>query len=211
MHHPSASPSRRIVVGISGASGALYAQRLIRVLLSLGHEVHLTITDAGRRLLHDELGLGLRQINTLAGLPDGDDPSEHGLLVHPIKDIGANIASGSFRTHGMIVVPCSSHSLGAIASGLGDTLLTRAAAVTLKERRPLVLCHRESPLTMIDIENMRRVTEAGGVIAPTNPGFYLGPTTIDDLVDFVVARSLDQLGVEHELDVRWDTSREPAH
>ncbi|MHC4976122.1 MAG: UbiX family flavin prenyltransferase [Planctomycetota bacterium] len=203
MLHERTDPSRRIVLGISGASGALYARRALRALVSQEYQVHLTITDAGRRLLHDELGMGLRDISALAGLPECDDPSEHGLYVHPIKDIGATIASGSFETRGMIVMPCSAHTLGAIASGLGDTLLTRAAAVTLKERRPLVLCHRESPLTMIDIENMRRVTEAGGIVAPTSPGFYLGPRTIDDLVDFVVARSLDLLGVEHGLDVRW--------
>jgi polyprenyl P-hydroxybenzoate/phenylacrylic acid decarboxylase-like protein len=200
--------ANRVVLGITGASGAGYAQRLLQELLRLEFEVHLTITDAGRRLLHDELGMSLSQVSQLAGLPDGADPADHGLFVHPIKDIGATIASGSFLTRGMVVMPCSSHTLGAIASGLGDTLLTRAAAVTLKERRRLVLCHRESPLTLIDIENMRRVTQAGGIIAPTNPGFYLNPTTIADLVDFVVGKTLDLLDIEHELPVRWGEAKQ---
>jgi flavin prenyltransferase len=195
--------TNRVVLGISGASGAVYTRRLLRLLLEAGQEVHLTITDYGKRLLFDELGLRLADINTLAAIPEGDDPADHGLFVHPIKDVGATIASGSFLHDGMIVMPCASHTLGAIASGLGDNLLTRAAAVTLKERRPLILCHRESPLTMIDIENMRRVTQAGGVIAPTNPGFYLHPKSIDDLIDFVVAKPLDLLGVPHNLNVRW--------
>lgn len=202
-------PANRVVVGISGASGALYARRLIRLLLDAGREVHLTITDAGRRLLLDELGIQLRDIHRLADIPEGDDPADHGLILHPVKDVGATIASGSFLHDGMIVMPCSGHTLGAVASGLGDNLLTRAAAVTLKERRPLILCHRESPLTAIDIENMRRVTEAGGVVCPTNPGFYLHPNTIDDLVDFVVAKPLDLLGVPHTLDVRWKDEPSP--
>lgn len=202
-------PANRVVVGISGASGALYARRLIRLLLDAGREVHLTITDAGRRLLLDELGIQLRDIHRLADIPEGDDPADHGLILHPVKDVGATIASGSFLHDGMIVMPCSGHTLGAVASGLGDNLLTRAAAVTLKERRPLILCHRESPLTAIDIENMRRVTEAGGVVCPTNPGFYLHPQTIDDLVDFVVAKPLDLLGVPHTLDVRWKDEPSP--
>jgi len=202
-------PVSRVVVGISGASGALYARRLVRLLLDAGREVHLTITDAGRRLLLDELGIQLRDIHRLADLPQGDDPADHGLILHPVKDVGATIASGSFLHDGMIVMPCSGHTLGAVAGGLGDNLLTRAAAVTLKERRPLILCHRESPLTAIDIENMRRVTAAGAVVCPANPGFYLHPKTIDDLVDFVVAKPLDLLGVPHTLDVRWKDEPSP--
>lgn len=196
-------PTNRVVVGISGASGAVYARRLIGLLLEAGREVHLTITDYGRRLLLDELGLQLRDYHRLAGLPDGCDPGEHGLFIHPVKDVGANIASGSFLHDGMVIMPCSSHTLGAVASGLGDNLLTRAAAVTLKERRPLVVCHRESPLTAIDIDNMRRLTEAGAVVCPTNPGWYLHPKSLDDIIDFVVAKPLDLLGVPHSLNVRW--------
>lgn len=195
---------KRIVVGISGASGALYAQRLVRVLVAGGHEVHITATGPGQRLLHDELGMERLDVAALAGLADGEDPESRGVFNHSWKDVGAVIASGSFLHDGMAIVPCSSNTLGAIANGIGDNLLTRAAQVTLKERRRLVLVHRETPLGMIDIENMRRVTEAGAIVCPANPGFYLLPRSIDDLVDFVVGKVLDLLSVPHGLDVRWE-------
>jgi len=198
---------KRIVVGISGASGALYAQRLVSALIALGHEAHITVTDAGKRLLFDELGIRFPQeAATLCGLAGDIPPAEltaHGVYLHPIKDIGADIASGSFLHDGMVVMPASSHTLNAIAAGLGDNLLCRAAAVTLKERRRLVVCHRESPLTLMDIRAMETLTLAGAVVAPTNPGFYLGPENVGDLVDFVVAKSLDLLGVEHSISARW--------
>jgi 4-hydroxy-3-polyprenylbenzoate decarboxylase len=200
--------TNRVILGISGASGAIYAQRMLRLLLDSGREVHLVVTDYGRRLLMDELSIRPVELHKLADLPDDIDPRDRGLFIHPIKDVGANIASGSFLHDGMIIMPCSSHTLGAVASGLGDNLLTRAAAVTLKERRPLVLCHRESPLTRIDIQNMDRLTGAGAVIAPTNPGFYLHPQSLDDIIDFVVGRTLDLIGVEHNLNIRWKD--EPA-
>ena len=193
----------RIVVGVTGASGALYAQRLVRVLIALGREVHLTATAPGLRLLHDELGMEGLDLATLAGLPAGADPRDHGVFAHPWRDIGASIASGSFLHGGMVVVPCSGNTLGAIAGGLGDNLLTRAAQVCLKERRPLILVHRESPLSLLDIENMRRVTEAGAIVAPANPGLYFLPTTIEEIVDFVVAKTLDLLKIEHDLTPRW--------
>lgn len=195
--------TNRVILGVSGASGAIYAQRMLRLLLDSGREVHLVVTDYGRRLLMDELSIRPVELHKLAGLPDDIDPRDRGLYIHPIKDVGANIASGSFLHDGMIIMPCSSHTLGAVASGLGDNLLTRAAAVTLKERRPLVLCHRESPLTRIDIQNMDRLTGAGAIIAPTNPGFYLHPRSLDDIIDFVVGRTLDLIGVEHNLNIRW--------
>jgi len=198
------SNSRRIVVGISGASGALYARRLVGALVALGHEVHLTATGPGQRLLCDELGMEGVDAAALAGLPDGADPAEHGVFAHPWRDVGAVIASGSFLHDGMVVIPCSSNTLGKIANGMGDNLLTRAAQVTLKERRRLILVHRETPISLIDIENMRRVTEAGAIVAPANPGFYLLPASIEDLVDFVVAKALDLLGVEHKIGARWD-------
>jgi len=206
---------KRIVLGISGASGALYTQRLLSTLLELGHEVHLTITDAGKRLVYDELALKFPQdAARLAGLHESIPPAElraHNLFLHPIKDIGADIASGSFLHDGMVVMPASAHTLNAIASGIGDNLLCRAAAVALKERRPLVICHRESPLTLIDIQNMERLTLAGAIVMPTNPGFYLLPKTIDDLVDFVVAKALDLLKIEHTLSKRWSADLEAAH
>jgi 4-hydroxy-3-polyprenylbenzoate decarboxylase len=197
---------KRLVVGVTGASGAIFAQRLIQLLVAGGHEVHLVVTAYGRRLLHDELGMQTLDVHALAGLDPSADPRAHGVYVHPHKDVGATIASGSFRHDGMIVMPCSSNTLGAIAAGVSNELLTRAAQVALKERLPLVLCHRESPLSLIDIENMRRVTLAGAIVAPINPGYYLQPRCIGDLVDFVVGRTLDLVGVRHTLPIRWGES-----
>lgn len=208
--HLSPDRPRRFVVGITGASGAVYAQRVITELVRLGHETHIVITSYGKRLLHDELGLeaithrpgGGLQI--LAGIPEDADPADHRIVLHPAKDVGASLASGSFRHDGMIIVPCSSNTLGAIASGLGDQLVTRAAAVCLKERFPLVLCHRETPVNRIDIENMLRCHDAGAIIMPTNPGFYLNPTSVSEIVDFVAARALDLVRVDHALSRRWE-------
>jgi 4-hydroxy-3-polyprenylbenzoate decarboxylase len=197
--------TRRIVVAITGASGAVYAQRLITELVRLQHETHVVTTSYGRRLLHDELGLESLDLNALASLPEDADPRQHNLIAHPAKDVGASLGSGSFRHDGLVVLPCSSNTLGAIASGNGDQLVYRAAAVALKERLPLILCHRESPLNLIDIENMRKVTLAGAIVAPTNPGFYYLPSTIHELVDFVVARVLDLLHIPHNVSKRWST------
>lgn len=209
MHPIPPTPSgRRFIVAITGASGAVYSRRLISTLVALGHETHVLVTTYGKRLLHDELGMEGVNLRALAGLPEGADPREFRLFSHPAKDVGASPASGSFRHDGMIVMPCSSNTLGAIAGGVGNELVYRAAAVALKERMPLILCHRESPLSLIDIENMRKVTLAGAIVAPTNPGFYLLPRTVDDLVDFVVARVLDLVKVEHELSRRWEGARQ---
>jgi len=190
---------RRIVVGITGASGAMYAQTVVRGLLDAEIEVHLVITKNGRRLIHDELGIESSDVQALAARPDPR------IVQYPISDVGAAIASGSFQTDGMVVVPCSSSGLGMMAGGLGSNLLYRAAAVTLKERRPLVVCHREMPLTLIDIENMRTLALAGATIAPANPGWYFVPQSIDELSDFVAARLLDLLGVEHRIGKRWSS------
>lgn len=199
--------TRRHILGISGASGAIYAQRMFRCMLRARCEVHLVVTNYGKRLLHDELGMEGLNVHALAGLDSDADLREHNIFVHPSKDVGASIASGSFRHDGMVVMPCSSNTLGAVASGISDELLTRAAQVALKERLPLVLCHRESPLSLVDIENMRTLTLAGAIVAPTNPGYYLLPQSVGDIVDFVVGRTLDLIGVPHELNVRWG---EPA-
>lgn len=204
--------TRRFVVGISGASGAAYAVRLLELLLEGGHEVHLVVTDNGRRLLHDELGitgLGLASLAPALASRAREIEGEDGrrLFIHPHKDVGAVIASGSFLHDGMVVIPCSSSALGYIATGSGTNLLARAAAVTLKERRRLILVHRESPLSLIDIRNMEAVTLAGGTIAPANPGLYLKPTSIAELVDFVVGKCLDLLGVEHALHTRWKQAK----
>lgn len=192
---------RRIVVGISGASGASYAQRLVRLLVEADVDVHLVVSPLGQRLLHDELGMEGIDLTALA---EREQPP---ITLHHWRDVGAPIASGSFAHDGMIICPCSNHTLAAIAQGLSDNLMHRAANVTLKERRPLVIAHREMPLSLIEIRNMQQVTEAGGIICPTNPGFYMLPRTIDDLVDFVVGRLLDVLGIGHDLPVRWDQSQ----
>jgi flavin prenyltransferase len=195
------------VVGVTGASGADYALRLVEQLLVRGCEVHLVVSEYGRRLLFDEAAIKELSLESLApNLASGSDREsfEKRLFIHPNKDVGAVIASGSFLHGGMVVIPCSSTSLGAIATGSGSNLLTRAAMVTLKERRPLIVCHRETPLNLIDIENMRTLTLAGAIICPTNPGFYLGPRTVAELVDFMVGKVLDLLRVEHELKTRWE-------
>lgn len=202
-------PSRRFVVGISGASGAAYALRLLELLLQAGHEVHLVVTRHGRRLLLEEAGIARLSLEALVPAV-ADWPMEGAcgtLVLHADSDVGASIASGSFPHDGMVVVPCSSASLGSIASGSGQNLLTRAALVTLKERRPLILCHRETPLSLVDIENMRTVTLAGAIVCPTNPGLYLMPTTVAELVDFIAGKVLDLLGVEHALKTSWDEHR----
>jgi len=200
---------KRIVVGVSGASGAVYATRLVEQLLTHGHEVHLVVTEYGRRLLSDELSikeLSLASLVPSMAAQAGEIENKR-LFIHPHKDVGAVIASGSFLHDGMVVIPCSSTALGYIASGSGSNLLGRAAMVTLKERRTLVVVHRESPLSLIDIRNMETVTLAGGIIAPANPGFYLGPQTVADLVDFVVGKCLDLLKVEHDLKTRWEAGK----
>jgi 4-hydroxy-3-polyprenylbenzoate decarboxylase len=200
-----AHSTKRFVVGITGASGAVYAQRLIELMLRAGVEVHLVVSAIGQRLLHDELGMEGVDLDALAG-DDATPEVRARLIQHNFRDVGAPIASGSFRHDGMIVIPCSSNSLAAIATGASQNLLHRAAHVTLKERRRLVLVHREMPLSLVDIRNMAAVTEAGAIVAPASPGFYMLPNRVEDLVDFVVGRCLDLLGVEHDLAIRWDKS-----
>jgi len=199
---------RRFVVGISGASGAAYALRLMEQLLSMEHEVHLVVSEYGRRLLFDESGIKRLVAEDLVPSLSGK-PALDRLIIHPHKDVGAVIASGSFLHDGMVVMPCSSTTLGAIATGAGSNLLTRAAMVSLKERRPLIVCHRETPLSYIDIENYRTLTLAGAIICPTNPGFYLLPRSINDIVDFMVGKVLDLLKVEHKLQTRWEEHATP--
>ncbi len=190
------------MLGVSGASGAAYTIRLLEQLLLAGTEVHFVVTDYGRRLLFDEERIThIDFANLCPTIADAD--AARRLIIHPNKDVGATIASGSFLHDGMVVLPCSSASLGALATGSGSNLLTRAAMVTLKERRPLIVCHRESPLSLIDIDNMRTLTLAGAIVCPTNPGFYLKPQSVQDVVDFMVAKVLDLLHTEHALLRRW--------
>lgn len=195
---------RQIVVAITGASGVIYGRRLVQMLAAADVHQHVVVSPMGRRVLADELGL--REV-TLAGLV-GHEPAAATLYAH--EDLGARIASGSFRTDGMVICPCSSHTLSAVAAGLGNNLVTRAATVTLKEGRRLVLVPREMPLSQIELANMLRVSQAGGTICPACPGFYMQPRDVTDVVDFVVGRVLDLLDVPHTLNTRWDPARDTS-
>ncbi len=187
-----------IVVAITGASGAIYAQRLLHALARQKANVHLVISPLGRRLLHDELGMEQLDLTMLAGRPD------HSITLYNYNDVGSRLASGTFRHQGMVIIPCSSNTLGEIASGIGDNLIARSAAVALKERRRLILVHREMPLSPIDINNYKTLTDAGAIIAPANPGWYFNPTSLADIADFVAGKVLDLLGVEHALYAPWN-------
>ena len=183
---------RRVVVGITGASGIPYSKDLLETLRRAGGvEVHLVATDGARRVAADELGTTLEELSALVD------------VVHPNKDIGASIASGSFRTLGMVVVPCSATTLSKVAYGVCDNLVTRAAYVHLKERRPLVLVPREAPLPLPTLEAMVKAAQAGATILPASPGFYTRPQSIDDLLGFVTQRVLDLLGIEADRAPRW--------
>jgi flavin prenyltransferase len=189
--------TKRVVVGVTGASGAVYARRLVQCLCDADAEVHLIVSPFGRRLFHDELGLDSINADTLIGRPSDR------LIRHPYRDVGSVLGSGSFSTDGMIVCPCSSNTLGSIAAGLGGNLIDRSAQVTIKEMRRLVLVPREMPMSRIDLLNAVRLSESGVVICPASPGFYMLPKSIDDLVDFVVGKLLDLVGVRHNLNTRW--------
>jgi 4-hydroxy-3-polyprenylbenzoate decarboxylase len=197
-----------LVVGVTGASGAPYAVRLLRALAEAGRPVWLTISGHGFRLLETESGIAsLEQLRLAVGAEAWDRE----VTVFDDRDRGARPASGSARTAGMVICPCSMGTLAAVSIGTSRSLVERAADVTLKERRPLLLVTRETPLSMVHLENMLRATRAGAIVLPASPGFYHRPTTIDQLVDFVVARVLDLLGVEHAVGRRWgDMALEPA-
>jgi 4-hydroxy-3-polyprenylbenzoate decarboxylase len=193
-----------IVTAITGASGALYAQRFIQGLVAAGVNVHLVVSPLGRRLLHDELGMEGVDLAALAGA------AEHTVTLYNYGDVGCRLASGSFLHQGMVIVPCSSNTLAAVAHGIGDNLISRAAAVTLKERRRLVLAHREMPLSPIDVNNYKILTDAGAIIAAANPGFYLNPNCVGDIVDFVAGKLLDLVSVPHALETRWEAKKPAA-
>ena len=181
----------RVVVGITGATGALYGVRLLQRLKATGCETHLVASPAGVLNVHHELGLDRNALEALAD------------TAYNPADVGAAIASGSFATTAMVVAPCSMKTLAAIAHGLSDNLLSRAADVTLKERRRLVLMVRETPFNLAHLRNMTAVTEMGGVIFPPLPAFYHRPTTIDDLVNDTVERVLSLLGVADAQPKAW--------
>ena len=184
-----------VIVGISGATGIIYGIETLRALKMLGVEAHLIISEAGVRTLNYETDLGMDDLRELAN------------VIHSVKDIGASIASGSFRTQGMIVAPCSIKTLSGIANSFDTNLLIRTADVTMKERRPLVLLVRETPLHKGHLELMSRASDYGATIMPPVPAFYTKPKTINDLVRQTVGRALDHLGLDHELIERWNGGR----
>ena len=197
-------PPLPLVVAITGASGAAYGVRLLEVLLAAGREVHLSISASGQAVIGEELErrIDLDRFDPSA-LFGGPQPDAGRLRYHHYKNLMAAIASGSALTAGMVICPCSGSTLAAIAHAMGENLIHRAAEVHLKERRPLVVVPRETPLSLPQLRNMQALHEAGAVVLPASPGFYHGPRTLADLVDFVVARVCDQLGVTNSLVTRW--------
>lgn len=188
-------PVRRIIVAITGASGAIYGVRLLQALQEMretaGVESHLLMSPAGLMTVQHELQMAREEVQALAH------------VVHNVRDVGATIASGSFGAEAMVVAPCSMKTLAAVAHGLSDNLIARAADVTLKERRRLILMVRETPLNLAHLRNMTAVTEMGGIVFPPVPGFYQRPKTIDDLIDHTVGRVLDLLGLPQTLAPDW--------
>jgi 4-hydroxy-3-polyprenylbenzoate decarboxylase len=190
---------RRIVVAITGATGAVYGVQLLERLRAIpGVETHLVISDAATLTLHQEVGLQRRDVEALAH------------VVHKNREIGASIASGSFQTDGMVIAPCSMKTLAAVAHGLSDNLIARAADVILKERRRLVLMVRETPFNLAHLRNMTAVTEMGGIVFPPLPSFYNKPGSIAEMVDHTVARVIDLLGIENGIAPRWTGLKDGA-
>lgn len=188
----SSAPARRLIIAITGATGVAYGVRLLEHLQVVPEiETHLLISDAGVLNLHQELDMRRKEVEALAD------------VTYNVRDVGASIASGSFQSDGMIVAPCSMKTLAAVANGLSDNLITRAADVVLKERRRLTLMVRETPFNLAHLRNMTSVTEMGGIIFPPLPGFYHRPATINEMIDHTVGRVLDLYGVTHTLTPRW--------
>ena len=216
------TPPLPVVLAMTGASGAPYAVRLLEVLLQSGHELHLSISPSAQTVLWQELGLRVSlehfELHQLLRTPEGKPwtsrwpapspaelppPPRGKLLYHHYKDFMTPIASGSHRTAGMVVCPCSGGTLSSIVTGASGNLIERAAEVHLKERRKLILVPRETPLSLGYVRNMEQASAAGAVVLPAMPGWYHGVTGLLDLIDFIVARILDQLEIEHQLMHRW--------
>lgn len=181
-----------VVVGISGASGAVYGQRLVEVLVNMGKTVRLVVTDSGRLTLQHECQTTPEAM------------AEHDLVIlEDARNVGAKSASGSAKIDAVVICPCSGTTIGKLAAGISDNLVTRSAIVAMKERRHLIIVPREAPYATVHLENMAKLSAWGTVVIPASPGFYNHPTSIDDMVDFIVARILDQIGLEHQLGRRW--------
>lgn len=199
--------SKTLIVAITGASGAIYTRRLLECLLRGGHTVHVTISQSGADVWRQELGDSLNATDPEKTMlaPEVDNGAYERLHCYRNDDYFSPVASGSFKTDGMVVCPCSGQTLAAIAHSMAGNLVQRAAEVQLKERRKLVLVTRETPISPGQIENMGLAARHGAVILPASPGWYHGVQSVDDLVDFIVARILDQLDVDNELIRRWGT------
>jgi 4-hydroxy-3-polyprenylbenzoate decarboxylase len=197
-----------LVLALTGASGAPYGVRLLEVLLSAGRKVHLVISPAGAEVLDHEMDRKVRlqqfALADLLGEASKDLPADL-LAYHDYRDFRAGIASGSFLTAGMVICPCSMGTVAAVAHGLSQNLIHRAADVHLKERRPLILVPRETPLSVVQLRNLTTCAEAGAVILPAMPAFYDRPHSLQDAIDFIVGRACDQLGMSHQLLRRWGT------
>lgn len=205
---PPNTNKKRLIVAVTGASGSIYAKRLIEVLSALDYELHLIFSDNGRLVWHDELEESLpaapselraaliKQLKIKKQYQDN-------IIVHGFKDIAASVSSGSFRTEGMVVIPASMGTVGGISHGISRNLIERSADVILKEGRKLVIVPRESPFSLIHLQNMTILAQAGARIIPAMPAFYNKPKTIDDIVDFVVGKTLDSLEIDANLYRRW--------
>lgn len=193
----------RWVVGMTGASGCVYGIRLIETLLDMGIEVHLTVSEAGWRVLREEAGWDAARRKDELDRRFGGAVSDGRLRYYPSADIGANIASGSFITEGMVIAPCSMGTLSGVAHGSSQNLVARAADVALKEGRKLLLMPRETPLHAVHLENMLKLARLGVRIIPAMPAFYYHPASIRDMIDFMVGKLLDNMGLDHELYTRW--------
>lgn len=202
----SVETPRRVVLAVTGASGAVYAMRTLSALLQHGQHVDLVITEYGRRLLIDELGPEARVERLQDYLEEtwGEGVRRGGWVLHSNKDLGARIASGSKGADAMVIVPCSMKTMAAIAHGLSRSLVERAADVMLKERRPLIIVPRETPMSLPQLKNMVICAEAGITVVPAMPGFYQRPQTIADLADFMAGRILSLLRIDHQLYPVWD-------
>ncbi|MCW3790881.1 UbiX family flavin prenyltransferase [Paenibacillus sp. SZ31] len=193
--------NKRLVVGITGASGSIYGIRLIETLLDLEYNVHLVISNAGWRVLKEEMDWDVT--NRDAVLEEKFGNRAGSLIYHPVSDIGASIASGSYLADGMIIMPCSMGTLSSIAQGSSDNLMSRAADVMMKEGRTLILVPRETPLHAIHLENMLKLSRLGVRMIPAMPAFYYKPQTMDELIMFLVGKVLDSLRIPHQLFTRW--------
>jgi flavin prenyltransferase len=197
------------ILAITGASGAIYGLRLLQFLIEIEQPVELLISNAARQVMREENDLNFADDFEEQLYEHLKLPAQVPLKLHRLSDYGATIASGSYRTRGMAIVPCSLGTLGAVANGLTENLIHRAAAVCLKERRPLLLLVREMPFGHIQLKNMLAVSEAGGIIAAAAPGFYHRPQSVSDQIDFVVGRVLDQFKFDNDLFKRWREERRP--